>query len=164
MPKVKVRIKRLPDDVEEWEHELLLDRPEMIISEFIFSGLPQPATVDGRTITENGYRGMLFEFVDDWYEIIKIWNHEGEFVGYYCNINFPPTRFEGGYEAIDLFLDLWVSPNLAYHILDEEELVEAVEMGLVDGKTELKAREVLKKLIDVVESGEFPPAIVNEYD
>lgn len=164
MPKIRVRIVRLPDDIAEWEHELLLDTPEMIISEFNFTGLPKPTVLKGRTICENGYRGMLFEFVREWYEIIKIWNHEGEFVGYYCNINRPPERFEGGYEATDLFLDLWVFPDMEYVILDEDELLEAVERGLIDNTTESKAKEVLNTLVNMVEGRNFPPRIVNEYD
>ena len=164
MPKIRVRIVRLPDDIEEWEHELLLDTPEMIISEFDFSGLPKPSIIKGRTVCENGYRGMLFEFVKEWYEIIKIWNPKGEFMGYYCNINRPPERFEGGYEAVDLFLDLWVFPDMEYVVLDEDELSEAVDKGLVDGDTKKKATEILTRLVNMVEGKNFPPRIVNEYD
>jgi predicted RNA-binding protein associated with RNAse of E/G family len=162
--KVTVRVKRLPDEVDEWEHELLLDTPEMIVSEFIFSGLPKPSELEGRIITENGYRGILFEFVNEWYEIIKIWNHDGDLVGYYCNINEPPVMFDGGYEVIDLFLDLWVYPDLEYFILDEDELLDAYERNWIDIDQKEKAREVLAGLVAMVKSGRFPPRIVDEYD
>ncbi len=164
MPKIKVRIVRLPDDKAEWKHDLILDTPEMIISEFNFSGLPKPSVIKRRTICENGYRGLLFEFVREWYEIIKIWDHDGEFVGYYCNINRPPKRFKGGYEAVDLFLDLWVFPDMEYVVLDEDELEDALEKGLIDDDAEQKAREVLSRLVNMVEGRNFPPVIVNEYD
>jgi predicted RNA-binding protein associated with RNAse of E/G family len=164
VPKVTVRIRRLPEEVEEWEHELLLDDQELIVSEFIFSGLPRPSVLKGRTVTENGYRGILFEFVKEWYEIIKIWNHDGGLVGYYCNINAPPIRFEGGYEITDLFLDLWVFPDLEYIILDEDELLEGAERGWISSSMKMKAQEVLTELVNTVESGKFPPEIVNEYD
>jgi predicted RNA-binding protein associated with RNAse of E/G family len=164
VPKVTVRVKRLPEEVDEWEHELLLDNQEMIVSEFIFSGLPRPSVLDGRIVTENGYRGILFEFVNDWFEIIKIWNHDGGFVGYYCNINAPPVRFDGGYEITDLFLDLWVFPDMEYIVLDEDELLEAVERNWINVSLKEKAQEVLSKLMEMVETGEFPPRIVDEYD
>jgi predicted RNA-binding protein associated with RNAse of E/G family len=162
--KITVRVKRLPDEVEEWEHDLLLNRPDMIVSEFIFSGLPKPTLLEGRTVTENGYRGILFEFVNDWYEIMKIWDHDGGLVGYYCNINAPPVMFDGGYEITDLFLDLWVYPDLEYIVLDEEELVDAVEKDWINPGLEDKAQEVLAGLIDMVKRAEFPPKIVDEFD
>ncbi len=164
MSKITVRVKRLPDDVEEWEHELLLDTPELIISEFTFSGLPKPSVLEGKIVTENGYRGILFEFVDEWYEIIKIWDHDGDLVGYYCNINAPPVMFDGGYEITDLFLDLWVYPDLECIVLDEDELLEAVERNLIDPELKEKAQKVLAGLVAMVKSGKFPPKIVDEYD
>lgn len=164
MSKITVRVKRLPDDVEEWEHELLLDTPELIISEFTFSGLPKPSVLEGKIVTENGYKGILFEFVDEWYEIIKIWDHDGDLVGYYCNINAPPVMFDGGYEITDLFLDLWVYPDLKYHILDEDELLEAVKTGLISNELSEKANDVLARLLKMVSDGRFPPEILDEYD
>lgn len=164
MPKVTVRVKRLPDEVEEWEHELLLDNQEIIVSEFIFSGLPKPSVLEGRIVTENGYRGILFEFINEWFEIIKIWNHDGGFVGYYCNINAPPVTFDGGYEITDLFLDLWVFPDLEYIVLDENELLEAAKKDWIDTTLKEKAQEVLTRLVTMIENREFPPKIVDEYD
>lgn len=158
-----LRLIRLPDEVDEWEHELLLDTPELIISEFRFSGLERPTVLDGKTITENGYRGVLFEFVEEWYEIMKIWNHEGELVGYYCNINTPPERFEGGYEVTDLFLDLWVFPDLTYRVLDEDEFEVALAKGLIDEESAAKARKVLASLKKRVVEGNFPPDMTKEY-
>jgi predicted RNA-binding protein associated with RNAse of E/G family len=162
--KITVRVKRLPDEVDEWEHDLLLKGADMIISEFIFSGLPKPSVLEGKIVTENGYRGILFEFVNESYEIIKIWNHDGDLVGYYCNINEPPVMFDGGYEITDLFLDLWVYPDLEYFVLDEDELLDAVDRNWIEVAQKEKAQGVLAGLVAMVESGRFPPEIVDEYD
>jgi predicted RNA-binding protein associated with RNAse of E/G family len=158
-----LRMRRLPEEVDEWEHVLLLDTPDLIISEFRFSGLERPTVLEGRTITENGYRGVLFEFAKEWYEIMKIWNFEGGLVGYYCNINTPPKRFEGGYEVTDLFLDLWVFPDLEHHVLDEDEFEVAIGKGWIDIENAEKARETLDHLVQRVKKGEFPPGVVEKY-
>lgn len=142
----------------------MLDTPDLIVSEFRFSGLEEPTVLEGRTIVENGYRCVLFEYAKEWYEIMKIWDKEGELVGYYCNINTPPKRFEGGYEVTDLFLDLWVFPDLEHHILDEHELERAVARGWIDKQMERIARNVLADLVRKVEMGDFPPDIVNRFD
>lgn len=163
MRKIRIKLVRLPNSVEEWEHELLLDTSHMIVSRFVFSGLSEPMIREGRTLLENGYTGILFEFVNEWYEIIKVRNKKGELVGYYCNINRPPRRFKGGYEVVDLFLDMWVFPSMEYIILDEDELKQARVDGLIDDKTERKARETLSRLVNMVKSGNFPPIVVNEY-
>lgn len=159
-----LRMKRPPEEIEEWEHILLLDTPDLIISEFRFSGLEGPTVLEGRTITENGYRCILFEFAKEWYEIMKIWNFEGSLVGYYCNINTPPRRFEGGYEVTDLFLDLWVFPDMEYRVLDEDEFEVAIARRWIDEEEAEKARSVLGHLVEQVEKGEFPQDIVEEYN
>jgi predicted RNA-binding protein associated with RNAse of E/G family len=55
---------------------------------------------------------------------------QGRHTGYYCDIVTPPRPLDDGeVEVTDLFLDLWVSPDLGYEVLDEEELECALLKG-----------------------------------
>ncbi|TET89232.1 MAG: DUF402 domain-containing protein [Methanomassiliicoccales archaeon] len=164
MQKITIRLKRPPDGIENWEQELLLDSPDLIVSEFHFTDLEQPTVLDGETIAENGYRCIVFEFTREWYEVLKIWNKEGRLTGYYCNINTLPERFEGGYTITDLFLDLWVFPDLRYRVLDEDEFKTAIAEGWISKEMAENAQKILAQLLERVEKGEFPPDVVKEYD
>ena len=93
-----------------------------------------------------------------WFTVGKIRNLQGRHTGYYCDIVTPPRLLkDGGVELTDLFLDLWVSPDLRYKILDEEELENAFRRNWIAQQLYDKAKKELEKLINVVEQGEFPP-------
>lgn len=71
---------------------------------------------------------------------------------------------DGGVELADLFLDLWVSPDLRYEVLDEEESENAFRKGWVTKQLYGKAKKELKNLINVVEQGKFPPYYVKHLE
>ena len=59
-----------------------------------------------------------------------------------------------------MFLDLWVSPDLRYKVLDEEELEGALEKGWITKPLYEKSRIELEKLVNFVKRGDFPPRLV----
>lgn len=65
---------------------------------------------------------------DRWYNIFEVHDREdGHIKGWYCNIGRPAVLKDGNklfYD--DLALDLWVTPEGAQMILDEEEFSELV--------------------------------------
>jgi hypothetical protein len=59
------------------------------------------------------------------------WNAaSGEFLGYYINLQAPLQRSPFGFDSRDHVLDVVVKPDGAWQWKDEDELVEAVELGL----------------------------------
>jgi predicted RNA-binding protein associated with RNAse of E/G family len=162
MKEIKLRFVRLPDDIATWTHELLHQDESVIISKFRFSGLKRPSEIKGRVVVDNEYMGICYEFVDKGYEIIKVFDLDERLTGYYCNINTRPRLFEGGYEVVDLFLDVWVFPDLEYSVMDEDEFECALEKGLIGEKERAFAQTVLRGIIGDLEEGKFPPRIVDE--
>jgi predicted RNA-binding protein associated with RNAse of E/G family len=71
---------------------------------------------------------------------------------------------DGGVELTDLFLDLWVSPDLRYLVLDEDELEEALNKGLITKQLYNKAKKELEGLIHMVKQERFPPHHVKELE
>ncbi len=154
---VKVRYHRPGKETREWEQDLLLDEKETIVSSFVFQ-LSEPFLVEGAPVIQDGFKGILFDFFDRWYNVVKIYDLNQEFVGYYSDIRTPPRRIPGGYEAVDLALDLWVEPDGNYTILDEDEFEEAK----VDDHHRKKAEETLSRLIKMIEKGLYPPICVSD--
>jgi predicted RNA-binding protein associated with RNAse of E/G family len=96
-----------------------------------------------------------------WFTVGRIRDMQGRHTGYYCDIvTLPRPLDDGEVEVTDLFLDLWVSPDLGYEVLDEEELECAPLKGWVSKQLYERAKEELKKLIDVVTRGKFSPRSV----
>jgi len=119
---------------------------------------------DRKKVLAEGYPIVYFEFVGKWFNVVKIWNKRGEHTGYYCDIVTPPRFSDNWLELTDLFLDLWVSPDLRYKILDEDEFEEAFQKGWITEKLHKKAREELQKLIRKVENKKFPPTVVKNLE
>ncbi len=156
---VTVRYHRPGKKTREWEQELLFDEGDIVVSSFTFR-LSEPFIVDDTELIKDGYRGILHDFFDRWYNVVEIFDENGGFVGYYSDIRTPPERFPGGYEAADLVLDLWVSPDGEYTVLDEDEF-EETEM---DDIYRERAKDVLSLLIDTIKEGKYPPEPVGEFD
>jgi hypothetical protein len=113
---------------------------------------------DGDLVLAPGYQMIYFELMEEWFGVGKVRNLRGEHTGYYCDIVTPPRLLEdGGVELTDLFLDLWVSPDLRYKVLDEEELEDAFSKGWITERLHKKAKEELRKLVARVEQRRFPP-------
>ncbi|MFO8110365.1 MAG: DUF402 domain-containing protein [Thermoplasmata archaeon] len=149
---VIVRYNRIGKRGREWEHELLLDNGEIIISSFEFK-LAKPFSPLGRPLIRSGYRGILFDHFEKWYNVIEVRDPEGKLKGYYSDIRTPPVRTNRGYEATDLILDIWVSPDNDYDVLDE---VEFIETDLPKDLREA-ALLTLKLLRKTIENKNYPP-------
>jgi len=113
---------------------------------------------DGEVVLTYDFQIVYFELMGKWFTVGKIRDLQGTHTGYYCDIVTPPKLLEdSGVEMTDLFLDLWVSPDLRYKVLDKEELENAFCKGWVTKQLYDKAKEELNKLINIVKQGKFPP-------
>ncbi len=136
----------------------MVDDDEMVVSSFVFR-LPDPFIVDDVEVIKDGYHGILFDFFDRWYNVVTIYDGEKKFVGYYSDIRTPPERIPGGYRATDLALDLWVTPDGMYTVLDRDEF----DAASFEKNHRKKAEETLSKLIEMVIDGRYPPKVVWDF-
>jgi predicted RNA-binding protein associated with RNAse of E/G family len=120
---------------------------------------------DGKTVLQAGFPITYFELVGKWFNVVKVRNLRGEHTGYYCDITTPPKLLkDGSIEITDLFLDLWVSPDLRYRVLDQDELKEALKKGWISEQLHARAKRELKKLVTLVEMKDFPPRPVRQLE
>jgi predicted RNA-binding protein associated with RNAse of E/G family len=162
MRTIQLKFIRPPDSVNLWTHELLHRDDDVIVSKFKYDDMKGPYEIDGDVIVDNGYTGICHELLGKGLEVIKVLDMTGKLTGYYCNINRNAKMFDGGYEVVDLFLDVWVFPDLKYRVLDEDEFEEASEKGWISGVDREFALRVLDDIVREIESGNFPPRIVGE--
>ncbi len=157
---VLVRYLKPSGETREWEQTLLADRDDMIVSTFRFRLKKPFSPFDSRILIKDGYYGVLFDFLDRWYNVVKIYDCKKNFVGYYSDIRTPPRRIKDGYEAVDLFLDFWVDLDGSYIILDLDEF-QAFDLSKDLKKQAKQTARILKEMI---EKDCYPPKIVKSFD
>lgn len=157
VPRIHLRYLRLPDQVTDIYDELLYRSEKVIVGRSQITSA-HSITFDGELVLAPGFQIVYFELMESWFTVGKIRSLEGRHTGYYCDIVTPPRLLDdGGVELTDLFLDLWVSLNLRYKVLDEDELENALAKGWVRKQLYDKAKEQLGELIETVERRSFPP-------
>jgi hypothetical protein len=82
---------------------------------------------------------------------------DGEFLGWYVNLETPARRWYGGLDLRDQALDIWVEPDRTWVWKDEDEFAERT--GLPDYWTAAEAREIRaegESVIPLIEAGVYP--------
>ncbi|MCR5637676.1 MAG: DUF402 domain-containing protein [Lachnospiraceae bacterium] len=98
--------------------------------------------------------GISAYFMKNGYKISRIYDSEGKFVHWYCDIMRPDIKKdENGIESIyfvDLLMDVIIKPDGRYFVVDSDEAADALDNELVDAKTlsfALRSLDTLLKLI-----------------
>lgn len=79
----------------------------------------------GYTVFERGDLFIEHFYADRWYNVFEIFAvGTGARRGWYCNIARPAQITEGEVAQIDLALDVWVHPDGACLVLDEDEFAD----------------------------------------
>jgi len=103
-----------------------------------------------------GTKTIEYYWFDRWFNVFRCLKPDGETLLYYCNVNLPPSLYEAVLSYVDLDIDILVSPNLSYEILDLEEFESNAEFYQYPRETQLQARAAVDQLISLIESREFP--------
>lgn len=158
--KLHLRYIRLPNQVLDIYDDLIYKSKRVVIGKSQITS-EHSIMFDGEVVLARGFQIVYFELLGKWFAVGKVRNLYGKHTGYYCDLVTPPKLLaDGGVELTDLFLDLWVSPDMRFKVLDEKELENAFRKGWVSKQLYAKAKEELEKLINIVKRGKFPPRIV----
>lgn len=161
--KIHLIYRRIPNRVLERDDEVIADLGDVIIARSEFKGMLAPLKVNGVEVIKNGYAMIYFAFVGKNYDILKVYDGEGNFRGLYVDV-LAYTRREGEtLEMLDLFLDIFIFPNGDAFLLDEDELEMALNYGVIDRETFDSAYQVAREILKKLKRGKFPPEIVWEY-
>ncbi|MBC7933086.1 MAG: DUF402 domain-containing protein [Rubrivivax sp.] len=103
-----------------------------------------------------GTRSTEYYWTDRWYSIFRFREPAGQLRNYYCNIN-RPAEFDGSaLTFVDLDIDVLVSPDFTYEVLDEEEFkTHAAQFGYTD-EVLRRVAEAREELIGLIEARSFP--------
>lgn len=139
------------------------------------AGVRRPTAVGGSTVLEPGAPVVWFTFPGAHHDIGRFHTADDRFTGYYANILTPVERSMepdpdapgsgpvDTWRTTDLFLDVFLDPAGAIHVLDRDELADAVARGWIDEAAARSAKGEAVRLVARAAAGAWPPAVVDEW-
>ena len=110
-------------------------------------------TVVGYAVFKRGDRLVETFYSDRWYNVFAVYDRDdGALKGWYCNITRPAKITGDAVSSDDLALDVWVSPDGAVRVLDEEEFAA---LALSDGECDA-ARRAVEQIEGLAIKGQLP--------
>ena len=107
----------------------------------------RPMLALGYTTFEPGDHFREWFYSDRWYNIFEIATSDGARKGWYCNVAEPATITETELRCRDLLLDLWVTPDGATLILDEDEFAADESIEAPMREQALAALDDLRRMV-----------------
>jgi len=89
------------------------------------------------------------------HSVLLFWN-EGEFEGWYVNLERPLERTALGFDYLDRELDIHVRPDRSWEFLDEDEFEEAQDLGVIQPAEAAAVRAEAERVIESIEAWEAP--------
>ena len=156
MPSIELAYQRLPDRITHFTQEVLCDSHPLLITCQELE-MHTPLRFNGQVVLASGYTAIWCILMDALYDIGCIYDLEGRFSGYYCDIILPATRQGTKVSITDLCLDLWVARDDSWTVFDHDEFDDACQQGWIADDTANQAMKALRQLTRTVEQGHFPP-------
>jgi len=109
--------------------------------------------------------GISYIFLRRGYKISKIFDKQGNFIYWYCDVfEYTYDKEKDEYVFIDLLADVKVYPNGKVEVLDFPELTEAFRNKVITGAQLLDAIKSVNMLIEMIQNDCFPPEVCEKYD
>lgn len=161
--RVRIHYLRPPDREQVFDQQVVLERPDVVVTLAEAIALPEPVRVDGRDVLVPGSDVVWFTFPGAWHDVGRFHDASGRFTGFYANVLTPPRMEPGAWWTTDLFLDVWKGSDGRVALLDEDELEAALDAGHLDAETADRARLEAEGLLTLAETGRWPPDVVREW-
>ncbi|MFI2370918.1 DUF402 domain-containing protein [Streptomyces sp. NPDC018833] len=112
-----------------------------------------------RTLTRDRWFGSgvlkLARPGDPW-SVWLFWETGWRFKSWYVNLEEPRTRWAGGVDSEDHFLDISVYPDRSWLWRDEDEFAEAQRVGLMDAEKAARVRAAGRAAVASIRAWETP--------
>jgi predicted RNA-binding protein associated with RNAse of E/G family len=154
------RYLRPPDRLETYHATLIQETSEHIILQHTVN--PQtPVLAGGKEILRDGSPIVWFLFKNRSYDVGRFYLPDGTWTGYYSDIT-EPICWEGAdagslETVVDLFLDVWISPEGSHEVLDADELEDALTSGWITQDQARRAKQTVEEVLVAIDSDSFPP-------
>jgi protein associated with RNAse G/E len=137
----------------EWRARLLSAEGSLVVVEGEFEETVEHSQLG--TIARGTVSTEYF-WTDRWYSVFRFHEPGGVLRNYYCNINKPASFDDQILTFVDLDIDVLVSPDKTYRVLDEDEFEANAARYHYSRDVRERVRRALAELIELIERREFP--------
>jgi hypothetical protein len=136
-----------------WQAELLEETEEfyLLVGEFDSEVKHSKLGVIGR-----GTVSYEYYWKNEWYNVFRFHEPDGNLRNFYCNINRPPEFAGDVLDYIDLEIDILVWRDFSFEILDLDEYEESSRKFNFSDEVKYKVEESLNKLLEMIKAKTFP--------
>lgn len=101
--------------------------------------------------------GCSCYFFKEGFKVSKFLRPDNSLLYYYCDIvEFEENAAESSMIVTDLLADVILYPDGTHKVVDLDELADAYEQGLITASQLTRSLRQLNKLLEIVQSGQFP--------
>jgi predicted RNA-binding protein associated with RNAse of E/G family len=155
------RYLRPPDRLETYRATLIEETSDHIILQHTVNPQKPVLTHEGKEILRHGSPIVWFLLKNRSYDVGRFYLPDGTWTGFYSDIT-EPIRWQGSdartlETVVDLFLDVWISPEGVHEVLDADELEEALTARWITEDQARQARATLEEILCAIEANAFPP-------
>jgi len=150
---IVIKLNTNREEIWRYQGRIIHRKPHSLLIEAYFN--IDEVSFNGITLRRND-RALERYYDNRWYNIFEIHDRDDDHLkAWYCNVTRPAEFTPGQIAYVDLALDVLVYPNGDFLVLDENEFQELT----LEPKTRDNAREGLKKLIALAQSGRIGDAL-----
>lgn len=107
-------------------------------------------------VIRRGTVSYEYYWLDQWYNVFRFHEPEGELRNFYCNLNMPP-QFDGTVlDYIDLDIDVLVWRDFSFEILDLEDFEKNAAIYRYSKEILVNTSKNLDVLLGMIKMKEFP--------
>lgn len=111
--------------------------------------------------------GLSCYYLQQGFKVSQFYDHQDQLMYWYCDIiETSWDEVSHAYTFTDLLADMIVRPDGSVHVVDLDELAQALEERLISQQQACAALRRLQNLIQIAESGDFPRLLkpLKEYE
>ncbi len=136
-----------------WPARVLRREGSLIVLDAKF---PEEVIHDSLGTIVAGTQSLEYYWLDRWYNIFRFSQPSGELRNYYCNVNVPPSFDGETLTYVDLDLDILITPEFSYNLLDLEEFEDNTVRYGYPAEVVANAHEAVNDLLKMIRERAFP--------
>lgn len=100
--------------------------------------------------------GISAYFIEEGFKVSKVFDKHHKLVYWYCDIiETAYDALKNSYTFLDLLADVLIYPDGSVHVVDLDEIADAMEDRKISGDTACKALRLCNNLLNIIYSGQF---------
>lgn len=151
---IKINSRKFNGEIHKsWKADLISETEEILTFEGVFESQVKHPLLG---VIRRGTVSFEFYWKNEWFNVFRFHEPEGDLRNFYCNINLPPTFENGVLDYVDLDVDVLVWKDFSFQILDLDEFETHALKYNYSEEMRNKVDLTLQKLLSMIEQKNFP--------